>query len=328
MARRARHSLPNAIYHVMIRGNNGQSIFSSDFERCRFCLLMQEGAERYQHRILAFCFMTNHIHLVIQLGDVSLSKICQNLTFRYTRFYNRRHKTIGHLFQARFKSILIDGNDYLKKLIRYIHLNPIRAQITDDPLNYRWSSHQAYLMQNEFLWLARDTGLHFFGEARHDAIDEFHRFVMSGINKDDGIDFKNGIAAGIIGDDLFIEKMREQDNDYFRESKLLEVDLKTPLTVVMDSYNVDLKTLQTSGNNYKISEIRAVVTFLARSACRKISLKEIACFFSRTDTSLSQAATCLETRMTGSEQLRNEICQIKQNLLNRSSCSQTVKREA
>jgi putative transposase len=82
MSRRRRHSLLGAIYHVMMRGNNGQAIFSSDEERTKFCLLMQEGVERYGHKILAFCFMTNHIHLAIQLGEVSLSKVCQNLTFR------------------------------------------------------------------------------------------------------------------------------------------------------------------------------------------------------------------------------------------------------
>ena len=76
MARRARHFSPEAIYHVMLRGNNGQSVFSSDEERCQFCLLMQEGVERYGHRILAFCFMTNHVHLAIRLKKVSLSKIC------------------------------------------------------------------------------------------------------------------------------------------------------------------------------------------------------------------------------------------------------------
>ena len=137
MARRARHSLSGAVYHVLMRGNNGQLIFTSDAERCRFCLLMQEGVERYGHQILAFCFMRNHVHLAIRLGNISLSKICQNLTFRYTRFYNKRHNTIGHLFQGRFKSILVEGNCDLRKLIRYIHLNPVRAYITDNPLNYQ-----------------------------------------------------------------------------------------------------------------------------------------------------------------------------------------------
>ena len=80
MARRTRHSSPGAYYHVMMRGNNGQSIFSSDSERSRFCLLMQEGVERYGHRILAFCFMSNHVHLALQVGDVSLSKIRKGVT--------------------------------------------------------------------------------------------------------------------------------------------------------------------------------------------------------------------------------------------------------
>src|SRR3990172_12163731 len=144
MARRARHSSNGATYHVMLRGNNGQQIFSSNRERCQFCLLMQEGVERYGHQILAFCFMSNHVHLAVRIKDVSLSKICQNLAFRYTRFYNWQHKTIGHLFQGRFKSVLVGSNRYLKELIRYIHLNPVRARLVENPLDYQWSSHQAY----------------------------------------------------------------------------------------------------------------------------------------------------------------------------------------
>ena len=91
--------------------------FSSESDRRKFCFLIKEGAERYGHRILAFCFMMNHVHLAIQLKDVSLSKICQNLCFRYTRFYHYRHETTGYLFQGRFKSILIDDNLYLEKLV-------------------------------------------------------------------------------------------------------------------------------------------------------------------------------------------------------------------
>src|SRR3990167_4228280 len=140
MSRRIRHSVPGGIYHVMMRGNNKQTIFASNSEYVQFCLLMQEGIERYGHHVLAFCFMPNHIHLAIQIGDVSLSKVCQNLAFRYTQFYNRQHVSIGHLFQGRFKSILVNGEIYLKKLIRYIHLNPVRAKLVTDPSEYFWSS--------------------------------------------------------------------------------------------------------------------------------------------------------------------------------------------
>lgn len=179
--------------------------------------------------------MSNHVHLAHQLGDVSLSEICHNLSFRYTRFSNREHKTIGHLFQGRFRSILVNGNSYLRRLIRYIHLNPVRAKIVDDPLHYPWSSHQAYLMQNEFTWLARDTGLQFFGESRHDAIERYHSFVFAGIGLDDDIDFKRGIAAGVIGDDLFIESVREEySNNNTNEDKSFKISLMHLLEVVAD----------------------------------------------------------------------------------------------
>ena len=100
MARRRRYHLPGATYHVMLRGNGGERIFFDDQDRCRMCLLIQEGVERYGHSLLGYCFMTNHIHLAIQVGQVKLSRIMQNLAFRYARYLNRKHKRIGHVFQG------------------------------------------------------------------------------------------------------------------------------------------------------------------------------------------------------------------------------------
>ena len=94
MARRLRYHLPGATYHVMLRGNDGQQIFFENADRCKMCLLIQEGVERFCHRILAFCFMNNHIHLAIQVGQIPLSSIIQNLSFRYTRYVNWRKKRI------------------------------------------------------------------------------------------------------------------------------------------------------------------------------------------------------------------------------------------
>jgi putative transposase len=96
MARRLRLHLPSTVYHVMLRGNDGQSIFFSDEDKSRMCLLMQEGVERFDHHIYSFCFMTNHIHLAIQVGQISISRIIQNLAFRYTRYINKKYKRIGH----------------------------------------------------------------------------------------------------------------------------------------------------------------------------------------------------------------------------------------
>ena len=103
----------------MMRGNVGSDLFYSDADRSRFLLLMQEGIERYGHRVHAFCLMTNHVHLFIQVGTVPLSRIIQNLGFRYTRYINRKREEVGHLFQGRYKAILVEADPYLLQLVRY-----------------------------------------------------------------------------------------------------------------------------------------------------------------------------------------------------------------
>ncbi len=100
----------------MLRGNGGQDIFFCPEDRYHLFILMQEGIERFGHRVHAFCLMSNHIHLVIQVSDIPLSRIMQNLSFRYPRWVNSRHKRMGHLFQGRYKALLVDGDSYLLEL--------------------------------------------------------------------------------------------------------------------------------------------------------------------------------------------------------------------
>jgi REP element-mobilizing transposase RayT len=100
--------------------------------------------------------MTNHIHLAVQVDDISLSKIIQNLSFRYTRWINKCRKRIGHLFQGRYKAILVDADSYLLELVRYIHLNSCRAGIVNDPKDYPWSGHRTYLGEEQLPWLTTD----------------------------------------------------------------------------------------------------------------------------------------------------------------------------
>ena len=165
MARKPRLLYPGALYHAILRGNNGQTIFFDHKDRTRFCLLLQEGIERFGHRIHAFCLMTNHVHLAIQMGGIPLSRIMQNLSFRYTRWANWRQKRSGHLFQGRYKAVLVDADSYLEELTRYIHLNPVRAGIVKEPEDYPWSGHRAYLGLEMIPWLTTDWVLsQFSGE--------------------------------------------------------------------------------------------------------------------------------------------------------------------
>ena len=133
MARKPRIHYPGAWYHVILRGNGGSDIFFDTQDRTQFFLLLQEGVERYGHRIHAYCLMTNHIHLVVQVANIPLSRITQNISFRYTRYINRRKNQAGHLFQGRYKALLIDAENYLKSGVAP---NP-------DPM---WSSTSTRLM--------------------------------------------------------------------------------------------------------------------------------------------------------------------------------------
>ncbi len=132
------------------------SQFVSDADRCQFLLLLQEGIARFGHRIHAFCLMTNHVHLAIQVDTIPLSKIMQNLSFRYTRWFNRREQRIGHLFQGRYRAVLVERDSYLLELVRYIHLNPLRAGMVQDVVDYAWSGHRAYAGLDLLPWLTED----------------------------------------------------------------------------------------------------------------------------------------------------------------------------
>ena len=156
MPRKPRLHYPGACYHVILRGNSGQDIFIDKKDRSKFLFLLQEGIEKFKHRIHAYCLMTNHIHLAVQVGDIPLSRIIQNVSFRYTRYFNRRKNQVGHLFQGRYKAILIDVDSYLLKLVRYIHNNPVRAGMVKSPGQYSWSSHGAYLGRASIPWLITD----------------------------------------------------------------------------------------------------------------------------------------------------------------------------
>jgi len=179
MARKPRINIPGAFYHVMLRGNGGMNIFLDDTERTRFLLLFQEGVQCYGHKVHAFCLMDNHVHLVIQVGNTDLSKIMQNISFRYTRWFNARHKRIGHLFQGRFKALLVDEENYLLELVRYTHLNPIRVGLVEKLIDYQWSSHRAYIGIETLPWLECDMVLSRCSSDRNTARSVYADFVLS-----------------------------------------------------------------------------------------------------------------------------------------------------
>ena len=130
--------------------------------------------------------MTNHVHLAVEVGQVSLSRIMQNICSRYSRWINWQHKRIGHLFSGRFKAIMIDADSYLSQVVGYIHLNPVRARMVESCEEYEWSSHRYYIGTETIPWLTTETVLSQFSETSrtHDgfSMNLFAIIRMKGID--------------------------------------------------------------------------------------------------------------------------------------------------
>lgn len=143
MGRRRREHRPGAVYHACSRGNNGKTIFRDDDDRSFFLAILADVCLKTKTRILAYCLMGNHFHVLLEIALASLEAVMRRVLCRYSRGTNRKYKRFGHLFQARYKSKLCRGDRYYRKLLPYIHRNPVKAGMVATPEDWRWSSaHQ------------------------------------------------------------------------------------------------------------------------------------------------------------------------------------------
>src|SRR6266540_372170 len=145
MARRLRVFAPGLLYHIIARGNRRQPTFLTDLDYQVYLTQLATYQKRYGIVLYAYCLMPNHVHLLLQTSEAPLAKFMQGLQQSYTQRFNRVHGTVGHLFKGRYRAIVCERDEYLTTLIRYIHLNPVRARLVDDPDLYPYSGHRAYL---------------------------------------------------------------------------------------------------------------------------------------------------------------------------------------
>lgn len=175
--RKPRLHVPGALYHVTLRGNHRQDIFFRPDDRTLLNSIVSEVIARYGARLHAYCWMTNHTHLLIQVSDLPLGRIMLRIASRYARELQARFLTTGHLFERRYHAVLVDANEYLLELVRYIHLNPVRAKMAALPAEYPWSSHQVYLGQRAEPWVTTEFALSLFHSDTHQAVTAYDRFV-------------------------------------------------------------------------------------------------------------------------------------------------------
>ena len=212
MSRPLRIEFAGALYHVTSRGDGREDIFLDDGDRDLFLKVLGEVSERFNWTAHAYCLMGNHYHLLLETPDGNLSKGMRQLNGVYTQRFNRKHARVGHVFQGRYKAIIVQKQTYLLELVRYIVLNPVRARMVRRAEDWPWSSYRATAgMADTLSWLATDWTLSSFSDKRSEAIERYKAFVADGKNQPAIWEqLKNQIY---LGTDAFVAKMQAKKSD-------------------------------------------------------------------------------------------------------------------
>ena len=209
MARPLRIEYPGAVYHVTSRGNARRKIYLDDDDRAFFLTTLSGVVKHYGWLCHAYCLMDNHYHLLLETPKPNLSRGMRQLNGLYTQGFNRRHKKVGHLFQGRYKAILVERDSYLLELARYLVLNPVRAKIVTSPQRYRWSSYRATLgtapvpVALTIRWV-----LDQFGGSKATARKRYGEFVEAGIGQSSP--WKELKGQALLGSEKFVKRLIPQ----------------------------------------------------------------------------------------------------------------------
>nr|MDA3785378.1 transposase [Deltaproteobacteria bacterium] len=244
------------------------------------------------------------------------SRIMHNIGFRYTNYLNRRLRRKGHIFQGRYKALLVDADSYLLEQYRYIHCNPVRARLVQSPEHYPWSSHRTYLGQDDVPWLATDLILSQFAGQQRRARSCYADFIAQGIDEKHRVDFHQGSYQGrILGDDSFSEKTLAKAAEPLQRP----VRLEQIVTAICDSYGINADFLREPGKRQPGATARAVAAFLVQNA-DNLTLSELAHYVQRDLACLSRAAGRLPGRLPKDTALARKLATIQQHLEQMSKC--------
>jgi REP element-mobilizing transposase RayT len=323
MARPLRVEYPGAFYHVMSRGNSREKLYTGTRDYEKFLQYLEKAAERFALIIHTYCLMGNHYHLLVETPQPNLSVTMQWLNVSYATYFNRNQDRSGHLFQGRFKAILIDVDAYLKHLSRYIHLNPVRAGIINAPGQYRWSSYPSFIgEQLSPKFLMTDLLLGNFGSNKNEARKNYQEFV-------EGVDIKavknpsKKLAGGfILGDTDFVNWVKDnflskrEDEKEIPQLKKLKPRVTPEIIVEQVSKVFKIEVAKIRKKGLKRNKAREVAIYLTRELSR-LSCKDLGIFFGGVSGAL---ITMMNKRIVEEidrdRRLKNKIETIKDQIFN------------
>jgi putative transposase len=224
MPRQGRIDFPGALHHVIARGINRSSIFQDDYDRKNFIIRLKNALEETKFACLAWSLIPNHAHLLLRTGPIPLSDLMRRLLTGYALSFNRRHNRVGYLFQDRYKSILCEEEIYLLQLVRYIHLNPLRAKLvtTIEELNtYPWCGHTVLLGNHRAEWQDTEEILSLFGATVRDARNKYLQFVIEGLPEGTRSDLTGGGLIRSIGGWERLNALRKSGDRWRGDERIL-----------------------------------------------------------------------------------------------------------
>jgi putative transposase len=311
MARPLRILYPGAVYHVMNRGGSRQKVFLEQQDYEAFLKTIGEIHDRWGIEVFAYCLMGNHYHVCLRTPEGNLSRVMRHLDGLYTQQFNRRHNRDGALFRGRYKAIVVDKDNYLVQVVRYIHLNPLGAGQVHEPEAYVWSSHQFYLRPKQApKWLRLDEVMGEFSSMRG-----FHEFVLEGNSRALEEFYNKSRQSPVLGDETFRERLIDKavcvDREHPRhERTAVRPSVEKVLKALARTYGVKAEDL-TRGKRGKDNEPRKVGMYLVKEIC-DLKLQEIAEWFGTASYgSVGWACHRIASRMRSDAKFRDRIDDIR-----------------
>jgi len=307
MARPYRLQGEGYLYHITSRGDDRKRVYISEYDYEKFLEYLLKAKEKYGFYVYAYCLMSNHYHLLIETKLPNLSRIMQYINTSYSVYYNRKRNRSGHVFQGRFKSIIVEGDSYFLELTRYIHLNPVRAGISETPEGYKWSSFNEYITKKRKTIIDKKEILKYY------KIDpsKYKQFVLDGIDEKTDI-FDKVYGGFVLGRVKFIKdtikdlKHQIEGGEEFSYSNKLtnNIDIDDIVKETAKHFKKTLKELYT-GKKKPILARKAAIYLSKRLT--GLSNKEIGEAFKITYSAVSKSYKDMERVMKEERKIRRDI---------------------
>lgn len=310
MARPLRIEFPGAYYHVTSRGNEQKEVFKSNRDREGFLHYLETATERYGAVIHVYCLMSNHYHLLLETPRGNLSQIMRHINGAYTTYFNVKRKRAGHLFQGRYKAILVEADEYAKELSRYIHLNPVRAGLVEKPEDHPWSSYKGYAGKSKYpVWLNRDFILGYFDQKESAAQKKYEQFVKIMIGKSYESPLKSVTASTILGDKAFVTEVIEKYLDRKKRDRNLPSLRKLPgersIKDICEAVDASAE------GNKKLAKGISIYLCHRYSGVR---LKEIGGYFGISESGITRASQRFGEKIEGDKALKKLLLKVKSRM--------------